>query len=161
MSISEILHKNNQINKTFEYVCNTLDVSEKDVRSKQRYGKLVRARRLFSYLLLSSSSLTLSEIGAAMHRGHYTVIYYRDNIANERKYNKVINEYYDNHLKMYYDFLQQELDSSADDYLVSRKDVGQTFTSIINRLDTLPLSGYVKKKVVELLLKGQHQIVNR
>lgn len=161
MSLSEILHKNNQINKTFDYVCTTLEIKEEDVKSRQRYGKLVKARKLFTMLLVASSDLTLTEIGAAMNRKHDMIIYYRDAVQDERSFNKTLDRYYDNHLKQYHDFLQEEFDTNLDDYLVSRKDVSEAFSSAIKKLDLIPIGDYVKNKVVLLLREEQSKIVNR
>lgn len=60
--------------REIERVCRALNVSIADVQGNGQYRNLCYARAIIAYNLRKSTTLTLDDVGRALHRTHATVV---------------------------------------------------------------------------------------
>lgn len=94
-TIDRLSYLNKSQNIIINIMCNSFNVSHRDITSKSRIQYLTRIRHITAYFLKQKTSLTLFEIGNLLGgRDHSTVIYSIDKV-NNRQFDKVLSEMYD------------------------------------------------------------------
>lgn len=89
--------------KVLELVCESLDLEQERVKSKNRVRTLVEARQIYSFIIMKVSTVqvTLADAGSVMNKDHATVLHgvqqainlNETNIPFSKKLDKCMNEF--------------------------------------------------------------------
>ena len=87
------------LDRIFEEVCRTYNVTPDDVRSKKRTMNISLARRVTMYVIRTVMEMSLPDIGKQFSRDHSTVIYNISEVEKERSVNPYFKSTVDDIIK--------------------------------------------------------------
>ena len=77
-----------RVSSLIKRVCESYEISEKELKSKRRFRELVEARQICQYVMHKVYGITCSKTGDEFGKAHDTVLYSCTTIAGIMEYDK-------------------------------------------------------------------------
>tara|TARA_R110002096_G_scaffold210537_2_gene397874 strand:+ start:1122 stop:1448 length:327 start_codon:yes stop_codon:yes gene_type:complete len=77
-----------KINNLIKRVCESYEISDKELMSKRRLAYIVRPRQIIMYILRNDHKMTLERIATLFNKNHATIIHSVKSIENMISYDK-------------------------------------------------------------------------